>query len=583
MGVIFFEDFSQDEISSIAGRYPKTARSVLGTDIGGWPLSKTTTTSAFAALPVNSSKRTEVYLDLDDNGYATRTAVVTCFYGIILYAPNTTQISLYTATAAGAAATAPMYVSGYGVTPRNLRKVYIDVNFGLRTITLMLNGQMILNRLVMPADWQSWYMPSASNAAYCYSTNGCPYLANTIRKIVIATDNPQGSMLDVNALQVTKRDLNFVSQTDLTYSSVGFVEDVDKVTPLTTTPNISTTTFGAVSYSSVKPTDSIAAKGYIGGYSENPRRFVTAQGSLREMPRFAGAMQQFNLNADALSVEIVSQPYFTAEITVTTANQVLSPRFDTGTNISVDWGDGSLSNAASTGRLDHTYTTPGVYTLKIAGKCNRLVLASPLLTRVTAWGDMGFNGFQFYKSTATSDPELTSPNLVEVPTALPPGITDLSYTFYRCTAFNQPILNNGWDLSGVTTLYAFLGVVSAELSEYNQPIDIKTPATDLQYFLYARAKFNSPIKIELLNGPISVNMSNAFAQMTIMNSMVTLIGGRRVTGGVSMFQNCTAFNQDLSGWCVSNMLAKPTNFDAGCTAWTNQAWRPVWGTCPLGV
>jgi len=47
-----------------------------------------------------------------------------------------------------------------------------------------------------------------------------------------------------------------------------------------------------------------------------------------------------------------------------------------------------------------------------------------------------------------------------------------------------------------------------------------------------------------------------------------------------MFREATSFNQNLSGWCVSNIGSSPNNFDVGATAWTNAAHRPVWGTCP---
>jgi len=43
-------------------------------------------------------------------------------------------------------------------------------------------------------------------------------------------------------------------------------------------------------------------------------------------------------------------------------------------------------------------------------------------------------------------------------------------------------------------------------------------------------------------------------------------------------QGATAFNQNLSGWCVSFITSKPTDFDTGATSWVLA--RPVWGTCP---
>jgi len=41
-----------------------------------------------------------------------------------------------------------------------------------------------------------------------------------------------------------------------------------------------------------------------------------------------------------------------------------------------------------------------------------------------------------------------------------------------------------------------------------------------------------------------------------------------------------SFNQDLSGWCVSNIAdgQEPPLFDQGQTSWVLD--RPVWGTCP---
>jgi len=51
-----------------------------------------------------------------------------------------------------------------------------------------------------------------------------------------------------------------------------------------------------------------------------------------------------------------------------------------------------------------------------------------------------------------------------------------------------------------------------------------------------------------------------------------------VTTMSGMFAGASSFNQDLSGWCVSNIMALPTGFDNGATSWVLD--RPVWGTCP---
>jgi len=45
-----------------------------------------------------------------------------------------------------------------------------------------------------------------------------------------------------------------------------------------------------------------------------------------------------------------------------------------------------------------------------------------------------------------------------------------------------------------------------------------------------------------------------------------------------MFRSASAFNQDLSGWCVTLIPNVPVEFDTGSAL--TVANRPVWGTCP---
>jgi hypothetical protein len=50
----------------------------------------------------------------------------------------------------------------------------------------------------------------------------------------------------------------------------------------------------------------------------------------------------------------------------------------------------------------------------------------------------------------------------------------------------------------------------------------------------------------------------------------------------NMFNNATAFNQDLTGWCVGNIGALPSNFATGATNFSSADY-PIWGTCPSHV
>jgi plastocyanin len=45
-----------------------------------------------------------------------------------------------------------------------------------------------------------------------------------------------------------------------------------------------------------------------------------------------------------------------------------------------------------------------------------------------------------------------------------------------------------------------------------------------------------------------------------------------------MFRNAAGFNQDISGWCVSNIGSEPTDF--GTSSALATANKPLWGYCP---
>jgi hypothetical protein len=46
----------------------------------------------------------------------------------------------------------------------------------------------------------------------------------------------------------------------------------------------------------------------------------------------------------------------------------------------------------------------------------------------------------------------------------------------------------------------------------------------------------------------------------------------------SMFLEAAMFNQDLSYWCVTNILSLPIDFDTSADNWILP--KPIWGTCP---
>jgi len=51
-----------------------------------------------------------------------------------------------------------------------------------------------------------------------------------------------------------------------------------------------------------------------------------------------------------------------------------------------------------------------------------------------------------------------------------------------------------------------------------------------------------------------------------------------VTNMSSMFKSAIAFNQNISGWCVTNISSEPLDFSLNSAL--SESNKPVWGTCP---
>jgi len=51
-----------------------------------------------------------------------------------------------------------------------------------------------------------------------------------------------------------------------------------------------------------------------------------------------------------------------------------------------------------------------------------------------------------------------------------------------------------------------------------------------------------------------------------------------VTNMFSMFASASAFNQNLTGWCVTNITSEPELFAEDSALEEDN--KPIWGTCP---
>lgn len=185
----------------------------------------------------------------------------------------------------------------------------------------------------------------------------------------------------------------------------------------------------------------------------------------------------------------------------------------------IDWGDGT-STVHTGGLSSHTYAaavSPVRIRVSQTAAGSYINKVSVLDLPPEAYVDINDWGDSKY---LVRPAVFNVPNLRSVPATKPPGATELTGMFSK-SVLESDI--TGWDVSAVTR---FDSMFSG--SNFNQDISgwNTAAAVDMAY----------------------------------------------------MFDNATAFNQDLSRWCVTNITTAPADFDSGATAWSQP--RPVWGTCP---
>jgi surface protein len=285
------------------------------------------------------------------------------------------------------------------------------------------------------------------------------------------------------------------------------------------------------------------------------------------------------------------------------ANQIQLPLEVSGTyNFFVDWGDGNSDNITvwNDPAVTHTYTTPGVYTIKIYGQIegwrfNNTGDRDKILS-ITSWGEnfrLGNNAGYFrgcsnldlsgvsdvLDLTGTLDmfnafrqcTSLTTVNNMDLWNTS--SVTNMSFMFFLSSLFNQPIGN--WDISSVTNMQSiFFGV-----SSFNQPIGAwnTSSVTNMNGMFDGAISFNQPIGS--WDTTSVTTMANMFGSATSFNQSIGSWNTSSVTDMDGMFNFSTFFDQNLGTWDVSNVTTmismldncgmSPTNYDSTLCGWSS--------------
>jgi surface protein len=161
------------------------------------------------------------------------------------------------------------------------------------------------------------------------------------------------------------------------------------------------------------------------------------------------------------------------------------------------------------------------------------------------------------------------------------SVTNMSYMFTEAKSFNQPI--GSWDVSNVIEMrYLF-----QHTKVFDQDIggwDV-SKVEDMGGMFRGALAFNQDIgawdvsSVKPGDEPMTDELSlEARGVVAIYSSGEDEEDTTSAHGMDIMFSGASSFNQDLSGWCVSNFSEAPFGFDRYASAWTKP--RPVWGTCP---
>ena len=205
-----------------------------------------------------------------------------------------------------------------------------------------------------------------------------------------------------------------------------------------------------------------------------------------------------------------------------------------------DWNVGNVTNMRQMFNQAGNFNADIAYwdVSSVEDMANMFTLATNFNAEIGAWDiSSAQNLTGLFDRASSFDQDISNWNTLNV--------TNLEFTFRLATAFNSPI--GAWDVSNVRNLaYTFSSATS-----FNQPLNTwdVSNVQDMSGTFDSATAFNQPLNDWV---PLSIPNRNAMH---------------------AMFANTPAFAQNLSSWCVNQIISHPSFF-SHFSAITG---LPLWG------
>ena len=225
----------------------------------------------------------------------------------------------------------------------------------------------------------------------------------------------------------------------------------------------------------------------------------------------------------------------------------------------IDWGDGN-ENIDVSEDITHTYSSKGVYKIKIFGQFPKLVLYrynynskkyisdTRKLLSLEQWGSIEWKSMNsaFYDCVNLIGNFTDKPNLKNV--------ENMKGMFYNAKLFNADI--STWDTSNINNMsFVFSGAEA-----FNQKIENWNTSSvlDMDFMFFNAKNFNQDIG----NWDVSnvTHMLNMFTGAKSFNQNIGSWDVSKVIYMIGMFSYANNFNQDIGNWDTSSVIMMDSMF-----------------------